>query len=85
MYTKWYVEGENAREKLLEYEKSYKLVHVGQRKGKEIYELNLETYEQYKELDKLTQGLGLDLTIRINAEWLAVLYTNSEDFSESRR
>lgn len=84
MYTMWNVQGENVKEKLSDYEEAYKLTHVGQRKGRELYELDLETYEQYKALDDLIKSLGLDLTIRINAEWLAVLYTNSDDFGVDR-
>jgi hypothetical protein len=78
IYTRWSFKGQNVREKLAQYEQELKLIYDVKRKDKEIYELDLKDFQQYKDLEKLSDKLGLELRIVSNAEWLAVLYHNNQ-------
>ncbi|ASA22648.1 hypothetical protein [Paenibacillus donghaensis] len=84
METVWRFIGENAKAKLEPFEEVYRLIHTGTgRKGEPVYDMYLEEYEQYEDLEKLANSLNLDLRIRIGAEWLACLYTDKFGFSIS--
>lgn len=76
MNTTWKITGENVREKLAPHLNDQGLSYGGlDRRNRHVYELSLETFEQYEDLEKLMNSLDLDLRISIGAEWLAVLYT----------
>lgn len=84
MDTRWKVTGENVREKLEPYLNEQGLSYRGlDRRNRHMYDLSLETFKQYEDLEKLMNNLDLELTISIGAEWLAVLYTDKFGLSKS--
>lgn len=75
----WKVTGEEVSSKMTPYLDSYQLEASYPVENGMVYRMYLERYSQYQRLEELVLSLGLDITVRSNAEWLAVIAMEDED------